>query len=324
MDLALYSSNNLKNEIYKNFKNSRNKDPLTDNFNSITSNKINLLNMQPSSCERSKISTIDSLNSRINYNLKDFSENLNFSKDYSNLKFSENKKERSLILKENIKALKNQLAIVNNSNKYNFDKIIINDNYGLNENINPNIKNSSFFEQGQNKNNYANNNINNQNNNVSNFGMRTSILSNLEEKKFESKMKINKTNNTEKYSNSQFESERENEDYRLNTIYESCNSPKSNSLLDKILFENEYYNDNDSNLNELGEGFALNDFQTVRCENKIEEIESDEALIEVTKNSNELRTKILNLNLDFFKVKSKNKQIKVKNVIVFYIFIKLI
>lgn len=276
--------------------------------------------MQPSSCERSKISTIDSLHSKKNCNLKDFSESRNFSnKDYSNLKFIENIDDRNFIVRENLKALRNQLVCENNNSncKFNFDKIIINDNNDYNKNIN---LNEISFEQ-INRANYLNIKRN-FNNNVSNF--RTNKKTNYEKEA----EKMNKNNNNKIIKgNSEIDSsETENEEEELNTIYESCNSPESNSVLNKINFENKILNENESNNkinNNYGE-FDLNDFHSVKCKGEFDDsmLEEDEnELIDNKKNENELRTKILNLNFDFFKAKAKNRQLRVKNVKAFFIFI---
>lgn len=278
-------------------KNSINKDSFIDNFNSITSKTLNLLNLQSNSTDRSKISTIDSLHSKINYKPKDFSELLNNSKEHSNSIGLESINRKNIDITENIEPTFYQL---------NFYKKFHDNSSPKEINFNKNDKNK--YNSYSSKNSFISN-LDSNHLRDNNHLLTRSIQNNSDNTQTNFKLASNKIK-----GNSVLESENNSEDNKLNTIYESCNSHNSDSVLDKILFENEKNKEDFNNNNEVKENYSLNDFQSVESE-KQSNLLNDKFLIESIKTTNELRTKILNLNLDFFKIKAKNKLLKVKNVL---------
>ncbi len=284
---------------------------LLENFNSNLSKNSNLKNVHfSSSCEKSKLSTKCSLHSKLIYNSKENSDLFNLSKEFNNLKLNENLIERNILLKENIIALRKISEILNNTNntnplsKVNFDKNINSDN-------NQSYENYNISDLDMNNNNYNNLNKEYPKKNPSNLRKKNSI----DDKNIFDYSNINQTNsnfnNTQSVIKNFNLNENDYDENKSNTIYESCYSPSSYSIIDQIINDSDFTKDYISLANNENS-------EKINFESKID-LENKNQLLLTKKNMNEIRTNITKMRFDFYKYKGKNRMIKTKIVFIFYL-----
>jgi len=275
LDTYYYEDNNLNlNTIFKEYIYN---DKILENFNSNKSENVNFLNLL--TCDKSKTSTIDSLHSRMNYNIKELAENSYYSREYSNFKNFENFNEKNLLIEEKLGYLKNKINL-----SLNFNKNLNNNNLVKNLNHDKNESKANHDPY------------------LFDFTRTFDLKKN--------DLVLDKLNfgENQNLKNNRFKKEIENYEKNSCTIYESCRS-NSNSILDSKLEEDR--SDEDS--------CKMNNYKIFKNE-KIptknhSEIEYEINVLNMVKKNNEIKTKILDLNLNFFKIKGKSKALKIKNVI---------